>query len=497
MFPDLHDPFHVDVKSPDRRINAKPILSNILRVTSLESRFYGEPISTVPASRRKQKISANRESALNSASDAKSLYRKILRITHLESRFWLDLRRSAARKLQKTDILSGNAEKMKFDSTRSVAFSFESHLPTECAIHKEEVAQSKNHPNDPPGKSHAQPVMSSSSVIDGQVVGRISARRQHHRIERESRPDQHAHDIQGRSGESDLLRLLDHCVHHDGKRAEYKHGDDESDGMGLVVIENARPDGNGRDQSDDRQEHLNWPDPFRSHEDTAVQIAFCLRRDVKGSMRGQRHQRDHAGEHRIPVEDAVVASHAKIRPERLEEILVGAQRHAAHNVAQRRPKEDAEQRARSAKNQVKKSPPHGIIDVRGQFDADAAQHQQPQHHHQGQIETTEARGIEQREGKVERSARGEKPDFVAVPDRANRADDGLALCGCARRAQINDAGAKIESIEYHIGRDHESDNSEPESLHISVPPRPGLPARAQSHAAPETETECPAPYTCP
>ena len=51
------------------------------------------------------------------------------------------------------------------------------------------------------------------------------------------------------------------------------------------------------------------------------------------------------------------------------------------------------------------------------LDAEAPEHQEPEHHHQGEIETAEAGGIEQREGEVECPARGEKPDLISIPHR--------------------------------------------------------------------------------
>src|SRR5579862_9020283 len=102
-----------------------------------------------------------------------------------------------------------------------------------------------------------------------------------------------------------------------------------------------------------------------------------------------------------------------------------------------------------------------------QFDADAAQHQQPENHHEWQIESAEAGGIEERKSEVERSASGEQPDFVSVPHRADGTHDGLALPGSAGGAEIDDSGAKIESVEHDISGNHDCDNHEPKRFHIS------------------------------
>ena len=61
-------------------------------------------------------------------------------------------------------------------------------------------------------------------------------------------------------------------------------------------------------------------------------------------------------------------------------------------------------------------------EVAAEFDADAAQDEQPEHDHERQIEAAEGGGVEQREGEVEGAAAGEEPDFVAVPDGADGAE---------------------------------------------------------------------------
>ena len=55
-----------------------------------------------------------------------------------------------------------------------------------------------------------------------------------------------------------------------------------------------------------------------------------------------------------------------------------------------------------------------------ELEADAAQEQQPQHDHQRQIETAEAAAYSGKH-RDERSAGGEQPHLVAVPDRADAA----------------------------------------------------------------------------
>ena len=76
-----------------------------------------------------------------------------------------------------------------------------------------------------------------------------------------------------------------------------------------------------------------------------IQIVFRFGGDVERAVRGKRDQRDHAGEYRVPVEDAVERArtvvHAEVGPERLKKVLVGGKRDAAHDVAQGRAEENA------------------------------------------------------------------------------------------------------------------------------------------------------------
>ena len=83
------------------------------------------------------------------------------------------------------------------------------------------------------------------------------------------------------------------------------------------------------------------------------------------------------------------------------------------------------------------------------LNADGAQHQQPQHHHQGEVESVEARCVEEWEGEVERAARRQQPDFIAVPHRTDGADHHAAFLVRARDEQMHRAGAEVEAIQDH------------------------------------------------
>src|SRR2546423_4902954 len=105
--------------------------------------------------------------------------------------------------------------------------------------------------------------------------------------------------------------------------------------------------------------------------------------------------------------------------------------------------------------------------MRPQLDADAAQHQQPEHDHQRQVEAAEARRVEQRKGEVERAAGGYQPDFVAVPHRPDGAQHQAALRVISGNHGADDADAEVEPIEHNVSRQHQRHEYEPYGFHCA------------------------------
>jgi hypothetical protein len=56
-----------------------------------------------------------------------------------------------------------------------------------------------------------------------------------------------------------------------------------------------------------------------------------------------------------------------------------------------------------------------------ELDGNAAQDEQPQYDHQRQVKSAEAGRVKRGKGKVQRAARREQPDFVAIPNGADGA----------------------------------------------------------------------------
>src|SRR6185295_1833684 len=138
---------------------------------------------------------------------------------------------------------------------------------------------------------------------------------------------------------------------------------------------------------------------------------------------------------------------------------------AANHIGQSRAEEHGQERTGEKEQTVKERPPYAVVDVHAQFNAGAAHDEQPQHNHQGQIETAERGRVKGREGKVESAAAGQQPDFVAVPDRTNASEHDLPVGFAARQQRMQDADAQVEAVEHDIGGQHDGDDPEPDKSH--------------------------------
>src|SRR5262249_28644810 len=123
-------------------------------------------------------------------------------------------------------------------------------------------------------------------------------------------------------------------------------------------------------------------------------------------------------------------------------------------------------RGGSAETDVPERLPGRRVDVVAKLDRDSAEDQQPEDDHQRQVESAEARRVQSGEGEVERSAGGEQPDFVAVPDGSDGFEDADALVVGMGGSEMDDSGAEIESIEHGVAGDHYGDEAEPERFHL-------------------------------
>ena len=182
-------------------------------------------------------------------------------------------------------------------------------------------------------------------------------------------------------------------------------------------------------------------------------------------MKREGDQGDEAADDRVPVENAGMGAGLPVGPEGQEEVAVGLKRHAAQDVGEGRAVEDGEQSAGEAEDAVEEREPDADVDVVAELEADAAQDEKPEHDHERQIEAAEGRGIEKREGEVERAAAGEKPDFVAIPDGADGMKGGFALRVVAGKEEVQYADAEVEAVEDDVADDHYGNQPEPDETH--------------------------------
>src|SRR5258706_16480488 len=158
----------------------------------------------------------------------------------------------------------------------------------------------------------------------------------------------------------------------------------------------------------------------------------------------------------------------EVGPERFEEVASGIQRNAAYNVADCDAEEHGEQNAGSAEHEIKEGLPNLVLHMGTEFDPDSTQDEQPENHHQREIEAAEAGGVELRKREVEGATGGQKPDFVAVPDGADGSENAAALFVSLGDSKVDRTGAQVETVEHDVRGDCDDDNPVPEGRHIQL-----------------------------
>src|SRR5512132_3908907 len=97
-------------------------------------------------------------------------------------------------------------------------------------------------------------------------------------------------------------------------------------------------------------------------------------------------------------------SQLEVGPQGLKEVAIGPERDSADHVAKRSTKENRQKRTRNTKHHVEESLPDRVLHVCAQLNANPAQHEQPQHHHQRQIKPAESRSVQLRVREIKRSS---------------------------------------------------------------------------------------------
>ena len=169
-------------------------------------------------------------------------------------------------------------------------------------------------------------------------------------------------------------------------------------------------------------------------------------------MHGERRDTEDPSEKREPVEQ-----HGEGSPE----LALLVERDTAENVPERDTEEQREQRARHREHHVPPVLPQRVVDLVAELDAEAAEEQQPQHEHQREIETAEARRVQGGKGGHHRPADAEEPHFVAVPHRPDRIDQPRPFVAVPPEPQVNRPQAEIEAVEDGVSGQHERQEDKP------------------------------------
>ena len=124
----------------------------------------------------------------------------------------------------------------------------------------------------------------------------------------------------------------------------------------------------------------------------------------------------------------------EVGPERLEEAPVGVDQHPAHDVSERRAEDDGEEDARAREEDVPQRCPRRALDVVPELDREAAQDEEPEDDHEGEIEAAERRRVERREREVEsRRPRAARPRCRPTRGRSSRARRAARRASSPRR----------------------------------------------------------------
>src|ERR1700719_3769481 len=291
----------------------------------------------------------------------------------------------------------------------------------EAAIEKNKIDGGENHTDDPPGQTDAECPIGSAGVVNRKRERGSPARGKHVRIKAERDARQHAEQVAAGVQESETsFRWRGHSaqVVEDAREAGENDGrKHKSPGMRAEIEENLRLNLQA-DHSNQQRHHEDGPEGERGDAASAVgNFGFAFIGYPERTVQGESKISGHADQDRVPIENAGVGAEAKVGPQRLEEITLRIEGNAAHDVAERGAKENRQQRAREAEGQVPEGRPYATGDVTAKFDGDAAQDEQPENHHERQIEAAEARGVEDGKREEERAAGGHGPDFFRTQDR--------------------------------------------------------------------------------
>ena len=206
-------------------------------------------------------------------------------------------------------------------------------------------------------------------------------------------------------------------------------------------------------------------DERREDADDALAVEQARRhalvRDAQAQKRDAVEQEDE--QERQPTEQRVGAQ--KI-PERslIDHVVVN--RDACEQIRDGDAPEQGRKRAADGDGPVEAMAPEAVVVLAAQFKTRTAQNQREQHEEEREVERGKHRRIGVRERREQRTARRDHPDFVAVPDRRDRAQDFAALLLIGGEEGQDAADAVVEALEEEEAREEYRDEDEPENVEI-------------------------------
>ncbi len=195
-----------------------------------------------------------------------------------------------------------------------------------------------------------------------------------------------------------------------------------------------RIDRDGSEEQDESEE-----EPPDGAVDSFLKITVGFEVEVDGAMHGEHGEGEESDKNRIGVE---------LREESAGEVAVLIDLHAIYGISHG----DAEKKGRAGgageEAPIPESPPGVMVHFGAELDAHGAGDQHEEKQHECRIETGEDGFIGEGEHGEERSAEGDEPDFIAVPDGSDGVDCDAALgIGARRKERMHDADAEIETVQ--------------------------------------------------
>ena len=287
-------------------------------------------------------------------------------------------------------------------------------------------------------------------VRDRQAPGRVEARDHQAREQAGEEGDGRRDDGGGAQKEAGLALAELHTQH---RHDEEERGADECDGGDRLREEvGVRQRHRHAEYEEDGGDGAGLQGDFLAAQDEA-RLGEAQRQEGR-AVEQEDEEEGEAADDRVGRQEIEEAAH-------VDHLLVDGQ--AGDEVRDGDTPEEGRHDAAEADGAVPEALPAAALLAAAQVKGHAAQNERDEHEEEREVEGGEHRGVDVREGCEERAARRDHPDFIAVPDRRDRAQDlaALLLIGGQERQQAADA--VVEALEEEEACKEYCDEDEPEN----------------------------------